>query len=176
MIKKIFFLFFVTVLSIAAIENKTFPSIEGETLTGEQINIPQSTLGKVTIVGMAYSKKSEEMLKSWFQPMYNKFIAQSGMFDDYDVNLYFIPMFTGTKKMAYNKTIKNLKESNRKDLHPYMMFYKGELEPYVTDLKMDRKDLPYFFVLDKEGNIVYSTQGFFNESKMEKIEEAIENN
>lgn len=176
MIKKTLFLIFFSILSIAAIDGNLFPSIQGETLEGKQVNIPQTTMGKVTIVGMAYSKKSEDMLSSWLQPMYDKFIAKSGMFDDYDVNLYFIPMFTGTKKMAYNKTIKNLKAGNHKDLHPYMMFYKGELEPYVTDLKMDRKDLPYFFVLDKKGNIVYSTKGFYSEAKMEKIEEAIDNN
>jgi len=170
------FLFWLMPFVLVTSAPNTFPTIGGETLAGKKITIPESTLGKITIVGMAYSKKSEDMLKSWYQPMYDKFIAQTGMFDDYDVNIYFIPMFTGTKKLAYNKTIKNLKASSKKDLHPYVMFYKGELEPYVTDLKMDHKELPYFFVLDKKGNIIYSTQGFCNEQKIEKIEEAIDAN
>lgn len=179
MLKNILLIVIVGFISLNLTMQKglSFPSIEGETLSGKQVKIPESTQGKITIVGMAYSKKSEAMLKTWFQPMYNKFIAKSGMFDaDYDVNIYFIPMFTGTKKLAYGKTIKKLKESSKKDLHPYVMFYKGELEPYVTDLKMERDDLPYFFVLDEDGEIIYTTKGFYNDNKMEVLEEAIENN
>lgn len=152
-------------------EGKQFPVLEGETLEQETLVLPESTMGKVTLVGLAYSKKAESTLKSWYTPMYDKFVLKRGMFDSmYDVNLFFVPMYTGAKKLAYESTLKNLRESNRKDLFPYILFYKGELDKYQDELKMDEKNLPYFFVLDENGKIVYATKGLYSEKKMERIE------
>lgn len=152
-----------------------FPELQGETLDGKTITLPTDTKGKVTLVGMSYSKKAEATLKTWYQPMYDKFVLKRGMFDSqYDVNFLFVPMFTGAKKTAYGPALKKLKESNRKDLYPHLLFYKGALEPYKTTLSMDDKNLPYLFVLDEEGKIVYQTKGLYNESKMEKIEEILD--
>jgi hypothetical protein len=166
---------FVYLCSSQAIGQDAFPAITGETLEESTMTIPVDTKGKLTMIGMAYSKKAEETLKTWYTPMYDKFVLKRGIFDHmYDVNLYFIPMYTGAKKAAYGKTMKQLKESNRKDLFPYILFYKGGLEPYVSDLGMENKNLPYFFLLDEEGNVVYQTKGLFNESKMTKIEEILD--
>lgn len=162
-------------LSVTVSAQKEFPELSGETLEESTISLPEDTKGKLTMVGMAFSKKAEETLKTWYTPMYDKFVLKRGIFDHlYDVNLYFIPMYTGAKKAAYNKTLKELKESNRKDLFPYILFYKGELKPYSESLGMDNKNLPYFFLLDEEGKILYQTKGLFNESKMEKIEEYLD--
>lgn len=153
---------------------KTFPNIAGESLSESEISMPESTMGKYTLVGLAYSKRSENGIKSWYQPIYDKFVLKLGMFDkDYDINLMFIPMYTGTKKLAYGATIKELKESNAEDLFPYVMFYKGDIKQYIKELKMDEKDHPYFFVLDEEGKIVHKVKGMYSDKKMEKIEEVI---
>jgi ATP10 protein len=156
-------------------EGKIFPVLTGEMLNGTSKTIPNDTKGKLTFVGMAYSSKSEDVLKTWYEPVYDKFVLKRGMFDKkYDVNLLFVPMYIGLKKAAYESTMNDLKKSNRKDLYPYILFYKGDLEPYGTDLEMKDKALPYFFLLDEDGKIVYSTSGVFTEGKMEKLEEVLD--
>jgi len=174
----IFFLFIVFTLfsfSRYSPDGKVFPELTGEMLTGSAKSIPTDTKGKMTFVGMAYSSKSEDVLKTWYEPVYDKFVLKRGMFDKkYDVNLMLVPMYIGLKKAAYEATMKELKESNRKDLFPYILFYKGELEPYGSTLEMKDKALPYFFLLDENGKIVYSTSGVYTESKMERIEEVLD--
>ena len=54
------------------------------------------------------------------------------------------------------------------------MFYKGELKEYKESLDFEHKDVPYFFVIDKEGKIVYATSGRFTDDKLSEIEEIIE--
>jgi hypothetical protein len=92
----------------------------------------------------------------------------------YDVNVYFVPMFTGVNAAATGtakrKAIKNIDPQ----LLPYILFYKGELKPYKEALDFEKKDIPYFFVLDAEGKILYATSGKFTEQKMEQIEEVLE--
>jgi hypothetical protein len=155
--------------------NKPFPPLNGELLNGQAIDLPNQSAGKPTIIGLAYSKSAEDDLKSWYQPMYDTFILKRGMFDAmYDVQLYMVPMFTGMKKAAYETAIKKMREEHRKDLFPHILFYKGELEPYATDLKMSDKTLPYLFILDAQGKIVYHTSGAFTEKKKEAIESALD--
>ena len=154
---------------------ETFPELEGETLSEEHYNLPEDTKGKYTLLGMAYSKKAEPLLKTWFQPAYNKFIAKTGMFDQfYDVNILFIPMFVGVNQTAHKGNMKKMREKENKDLFPHILYFKGKLEPYKESLGMDRKDLPYFYVLDKDGKIIYFTTGRFTEEKMEAIEALLE--
>lgn len=171
----------VTCANIAAMaqSGKYFPSIQGETLDNKLITIPDDTNGKFTLVGMAYSKKSEDELQTWFSPIFNTFInkpEKSGLFDSfmYDVNVYFIPMFTGVKIAASGAARKKALKGTDPRLFPYILFYKGELKKYKEELDFDKKDQPYFFVIDREGKIVYATSGAFSKDKLGAIEELME--
>ncbi|MCE2956045.1 MAG: hypothetical protein LW841_02710, partial [Flammeovirgaceae bacterium] len=59
-------------------------------------------------------------------------------------------------------------------LLPYILFYKGELKKYKEALDFERRDIPYFFVLDPEGKIVHATSGAYTEKKMDAVEESIQ--
>ena len=171
---------FAGLLSLAAtaqVTGKMFPDMEAETVEDKKVLLPQSTKGKYTLLGLAYSKKSEDELNSWFQPVFEKFIQKtSGLLAgfSYDVNVYFIPMFTGINAAATGtakrKAIKNIDPQ----LLPYVLFYKGELKTYKESLEFDKKDVPYFFVLDPTGKIVYATMGKYTDAKMNEVEEVIE--
>ena len=175
-----YYLFVLSFLSANAYAQlgSQFPHLEGETLLNKQVVIPEDTREKFTLVGMAYSKKSEEDLKTWFNPIYQKFIYKPknpGLFyTAYDVNVYFIPMFTGVKKAAYGKVMKKMKSKTDPKLVPHVMFYKGELKKYKQALDFEQKDVPYFFVLDKQGKIVFATSGSYNDDKLDEIESLLE--
>lgn len=177
MMKKILLLFvsvLFTVFTYGQLKGTPFPQISGKTLEGKTVNIPSDTKDKFTLIGLAYSRKAEDDLRSWFEPAYDKFITKLGMFDDeLDVNTYFIAMFTGLKKGLMEASMKRMRQSKNKELFPHIIYYKGELEKYQEQLKLVDKEKPYFFVLDKQGNIVYNTSGSYSESKMDAIEELI---
>ena len=176
-------LFLPTLLLIANIGfsqlvGKSFPELVVKTVEDESITLPQDKQDKFTLIGMAYSKKSEKDLNTWFSPVYNKFIKKEGggLFAAflYDVNVYFIPMFTGVNSAAVGTAKK--KAANKIDprLLPNILFYKGKLKPYKEALEFNKKDVPYFFVVDKLGKIVYATSGKYTESKMDEIEEVLD--
>lgn len=173
----VFLLIFHTSSAFAQLGD-VFPQIDGTTLTDKDLKIPKDTRGKFTLVGMAYSKKSEDELKTWFNPVYQTFIhkSEAGLFGSitgYDVNVYFIPMFTGVKKAAAGKAEKMMKKKVDAKLHPHILFYRGNLKTYKDALDFERKDTPYFFVLDKTGKIIYGTSGTFSKNKLREIEELV---
>jgi hypothetical protein len=164
-------------LSFAQVIGKMFPDMTAETVEDKKINLPTDTKGKYTLLGLAYSKKSEDELNGWFNPIFSKFIQKTnglmaGM--GYDVNVYFVPMFTGVNAAATGTAKKKAIKNVDPQLLPYILFYKGELKTYKEALDFEKKDIPYFFVLDSNGKIVYATSGKFSEDKLDKIEESIE--
>ena len=161
----------------AQVIGKMFPPMEAETVEDKKVNLPTATKGKYTLLGLAYSKKSEDELNSWFEPVFSKFIQKtkglmSGM--GYDVNVYFIPMFTGVNAAATGTAKKKALKNIDPQLLPYILFYKGELKTYKEALDFEKRDIPYFFVLDATGKIIYATSGAYSEDKMDKVEEVIE--
>ncbi len=159
------------------VEGKSFPDMEAETVEDKVVSLPQDTQGKYTLLGLAYSKKSEDDLNTWFEPVYLKFIAENqGLFASfgYDVNVFFIPMFTGVKAAAAGSAKKKAAKNIDPRLLPHVLFYKGDLNTYKNALAFEKKDVPYFFVLDEAGKIVYATSGAYSDGKMNEIESLLE--
>src|SRR3990170_4308364 len=178
--KKVYLLIVGIVLSLmveAQVVGKMFPAMEAETVEDKKVNLPQDTKGKYTLVGLAYSKKSEDDLNSWFQPVFEKYIQKTtGLMADfsYDVNVYFVPMFTGINAAATGTAKRKALKNIDPQLLPYVLFYRGELKTYKESLEFDKKDVPYFFVLDPTGKIIHSSIGKFTEDKMDEIEAVLE--
>lgn len=164
---------FVTVFSAQAQKGDQFPALEGESLVHGMVNIPEDVKGRHTLIGLAISKDSETYLKSWFNPIYQQLIKKpdpNSLFAfDYDVNVYFIPMLTGAKRPAYQKVMEKVEKEVDKQLHPHILFFKGTLKEYKEALNIDDKNVPYVYLLDTEGKIVYATSGGYTDAKLQKI-------
>jgi hypothetical protein len=151
--------------------------MEAETVEDKKVKLPLDVKGKYTLLGLAYSKKSEDELNSWFQPVFERFIQKrNGLLSgfSYDVNVYFVPMFTGVNAAATGTAKRKALKNIDPQLLPYVLFYKGELKPYKEALDFEKKDIPYFFVLDANGKIVFATSGKYTTQKMDQVEEVIE--
>ncbi len=92
----------------------------------------------------------------------------------YDVNVFFVPMFTGVNAAATGTAKKKALQNIDPQILPNILFYKGELKTYKEALDFEKKDTPYFFVLDADGKIVYATSGKFSTKKMDEVESVIE--
>lgn len=186
--KIIFFLLLIAGISSAfkpagGVEGKMFPNMQCENYNGKKVMLPADTKGKYTLLGLAFSNNAESDLKTWINPIYNKFIvkvdaSQADAFDvhqEYDVYLYFVPMFTGLNQLTSKQSKEKIKSHTDKELYDYLLFYEGD-KSYKEELNFEKKDIPYFFVLDKTGKIVYATSGKYEESKLDKIIDIIEEN
>src|SRR5574337_283343 len=150
-----------------------FPDLSGETLTDAKVSIPADTKGKQTLICLSWSSDAEKDLRTWYEPTYDKFIAQTEMFS-YDINVYFVPMFTGVNQAAYGTAKKQMQKDVQADIQPHVIFYKGDIDTYKTTLNMTDPKLPYIFVLDKDGKIIYETTGAYTEDKMDEIDDHLE--
>lgn len=162
----------VLALSASAQVGQSFPAMETETLENEILNLPEDLQGKYTIIGLAYSKAAEDDLKTWFSPAYNQFMREPDKTNifatEYDINLFFIPMLTGHKTVAYKSVMEKVQESVDKHLHHHVLFYKGQLKEYRDALDLDKKS-PTFLLLDDSGKIIWKTSGSYSQQKMQEV-------
>lgn len=179
--KKILLPIFTAAAALCLAQNgkgTAFPECSGETFSGKNVSIPSQTKGKTTILWVAFSREAEEDMKTWLNPVYNMFVVKKDTADffsaaaNYDVNFYFIPMLNQLNQALGNKD--KIKSKTDKEFWPYIMFFKGEVKPYIEALKIEDKKIPYFFVLDASGKIVHVESGKYSEAKMDKIEDFID--
>jgi hypothetical protein len=167
---------------IDGVVGKMFPSMGCEDYNGKQVKLPDIAKGKYTLIGMAFSNDAEKDLKLWIQPLYDAFVPskkqkeETNPFDisaiNYDVNLYFVPMFTNANQLLSKTAKQKIKEKSDPQLYPYLLFYEGD-KTYKEELNFEKKDIPYFFVLDKTGKIVHTASGAYSEKKMDDITDAL---
>ena len=166
--------------SFAQVLGKQFPDMNTSTADGKVVDLPRDTKGKYTLLGLAFSKKSEDDLNTWMEPVFWKFIDKpEGKIDQlfgnyqYDVHVFFVPMFTGVKTAATKAAKRKALKKMDPRLIPSILFYKGKLKPYKDALDFKKRDIPYFFVLDETGKIIYATSGRYTDEKMSKVEELV---
>ncbi|ANQ49118.1 hypothetical protein KMW28_07465 [Flammeovirga yaeyamensis] len=162
---------------VSAQKGKMFPKMEATTINDKEIVLPNAVKGKATLIGVAYSKKSQENLESWMQPIYTTFInpPKSDLFGSttYNVNMQFVALARGIAKAA-EKTLKSsMKKNIDKKLHDNVAIVLGSVKEYKNSLGLGAKDVPYFFILDPNGKILFVTSGKYSPSKMSAIEDAL---
>lgn len=167
------FLLAIMVQTMIARSQDRFPTLAGETATGASITLP--TNGKEwTVIGLAYGQKAGPLLEDWYEPAYLRFIAKHGlMAGSYDADVYFVPLFVGMNKTAYEPSMRKFRKSADPEIVDHVLFVKTDIEPLKESLRLREKDVPYFFVLDREGRIVHREEGGFTEEKLESIEEVL---
>lgn len=154
---------------------QVIPSFTGETLNNKQVTLPADSKGKYAFLCFASSMKAQKELETWMDPVYNKFIAKTGVMDAFfDVQVFFVPVFSGSNASMQETVRKKFSETAQDDVRGNVLFCKGDLSEVMTALHIQNDNTPYFFLLDPEGKIIYRTSGAFSEKKFDEIDEMIE--
>lgn len=162
--------------SFAVLSNaQTFPSFSGKTIAGQSIHIPESTKGKFTLLCFVASKQAVQELEPWLGPVYNKYIAKTGIMDAFfDVNVYLIPIFGNSNKSIEASIQRRFRAEVQEDVWPHVLFPDNDLSTITQKLNMKEEAIPYFLLLDTKGTVVHREQGKFHEDKLDAIDDWIE--
>ncbi len=162
-------------VGIKAQVGKFFPVIEGSTLDGKPMHLPQSN-GKYSVVAIAFNRGAEDALKKWLNPLFEVFAAKNDkkaahdMTEVYDVNFFFVPMISGFKKVA-----EEFKAGTDKGFWPYIVdTEKSDISVVQKQLEVKDNKIPYFYIVDKAGKVVAMQSGSFSEDKMDALEDAMD--
>ncbi|HRD54430.1 MAG TPA: hypothetical protein PKY96_17450 [Flavobacteriales bacterium] len=165
---------FAAALAQAAFTQDRFPAMQGERADGSSVDLPGRPSTPFIVIGLACSQKAQPALEAWYEPAYLRFVAKHGLFASaYSTEVYFVPLFTGANKAAYAPSLKKFRKSAEPEVADRVVFVKEDADEIRQALGLKNKDIPYFFVVDREGRIVHRAQGDFSDEKLEAIEEVL---
>lgn len=168
-------LLLVAIIAFVDTRAQEIPVISGVTINNVKINLPVDLKGKFSLLCFASSSKAENDLQSWLDPVYQKFIAKTGIMDDmYDVNIFFIPVLTGTNFTFAGSMKKKFKENTQEDMQSHVIFCNEEGKNILAALEMEKSEAPHIFLLNKECKIIYRTTGGYTEEKFDHIDDLLE--
>lgn len=160
---------------LLAQKGDTFPTIEVEDLNEKVSRIPEDTKGKFTLIGIAFSEDAQNDLYSWSQPVFSEFMDENNLSSlVYDPYVKLILMFGGANQLLYNKARDRIIEGTDETLKDNVVMFKGDIKDYRKALKLKKRKTPYFFVLDKEGKIIYTTEGRYSRQVLKEVGDLIE--
>jgi hypothetical protein len=160
--------------ALTAQKGKIFPEIKGVTLDDKSAALPVKN-NKFSVVAIAFHRGAEDELKKWLNPLYDNFMSKEkpgniDMSEPYDVNFMFVPMISGFKMIK-----EDFKKGSDKAFWPFIMdTEKTDIKGLQKELGITDNKTPYFFVLDKTGKVVEVQSGKYSEAKIEKLQEAVE--
>ena len=146
LIKTFMVFLFVSALAVTGFSQKTVPNIDVKTLEGKSVNIQDYTnTGKITVLSF---------WATWCSPCKKELNAISDVYeqwqDDYDMQLVAVTIDN-------SRAVRKVKPMVNGFSWDYIV-----LSDQNEDLKkaMNFQTVPQTFLLDQEGNIVYSHSGY----------------
>lgn len=174
--KLIFSLITLSALTVKAQVGDVFPAISATSLNEKEVSIPEDTKGKYTLIGVAFTEAAQEDLYTWSQPVYSEFLDENNFSSlIYDPYVHLVLMFTGANQLVFEKAKKRILDGSDETIKDNVLLYKGKMEDYRKTLDMKNRKIPYFFVLDKNGKIIYMAEGAYSAKILKEVAELIEN-
>lgn len=145
--------------ALAAAQNPSrMPTIEGESLTGSKISLPEAAKGKVTVLVFGFTKASKTATGAWADRLSADFAAQNGF------ALYQLPVLESVPGFIRGMVISSMKKGVRENMRGHFVpILRGEAElKKLVDYK--EPDDAYVVILDTSGNIIEQKHGPFDEA------------
>lgn len=162
------------VLPLITRAQERFPGMKGELADGRTVELPGHSAADFVLIAVAAGQRAQPALEGWYEPAYLRFVAKHGLFAGaYSVEVFFVPLFTGANKAAYEPSLKRFRKSAAPEVADRVVFVKEDADEFQRTLALKDRDRPYFFVVDKEGRILHRTEGEFSDDKLEAIEEVL---
>ena len=153
----------------------TIPEFTGSNLNNQKLNFPSDLNEKKTLMGFAFSKKSQDDIQSWAQPVYDEFIDKESLASlVYDVNVYLVIVLSKSGNTFKEKVIRELKENILKEFYPNIIICDADRKDIREELNITEKDVPTLFALDKNGKIKKKESGAYTMKKLERLSDHLE--
>jgi hypothetical protein len=132
--------------------NTIFPVLTAKTLLGKDINFPNDTKDIPTIICVAFKDETQPMADGWTKDI-------MANYNDSTVHYFEVPMLKNGLKVMRKMIDGGMRKGIDKNLHDNVATYYGDLSAYKKNLLMLDENTCYIFLVDKSGNIQFTTSG-----------------
>ncbi len=135
------------------ITEKPMPRIEGDSLAGHHIVLPDAASGKVAVLIFGFTKASKVPTAAWAKKISADFTSQPAF------ALYQLPVLQDVPRLVRGMVISSIRKGVAEETRDYFVpILNGEAELKKL-VSYKEQDDAYLVVLNREGKIVAQTHG-----------------
>lgn len=135
---------------------QTLPSMEGESLTGQKVEMPSAARGKVSVLIFGFSKASKKPTSAWADKIFADFGAQP------EFALYQLPVLEDVPRLVRGMVISGMRKGERENMRDHfvpLLHGEKELKAFVH---FKEPDDAYLVLLDRSGQVAQQIHGPFD--------------
>jgi hypothetical protein len=159
---------FLAILFAIMLQAQQAPKIEGESLAGSHVVLPDAAAGKVAVLILGFSKASKTPTTAWGKRIETDFANRPGF------ELYQLAVLEDVPRIIRGMVISGIKggvPGNMRDHFIPVLHGESELRKLVN---YNQPDDSYLIVLDRSGKIAYQTHGTLNDASYAPLREHID--
>jgi hypothetical protein len=146
------FVLLLACVSSAAQSPEHIPKIQGETLAGRKVLLPDAAKGSITIFIFGFTKASKTPTGEWAKKLFAQFGTHSGF------ELYQLPVLEDVPRLVRGMVISGIKKGVPENARDHFVpVLQGEAELKKAVHYQENDDAAYLVLLDREGNVVQQT-------------------
>jgi hypothetical protein len=147
----------------SALGSQDLPRIEGDSLAGHHVILPDAVSGKVTVLVLGFSKASKAPTSAWGNRLESDFGTTTNL------ALYQLPVLEEVPGFIRGMVISSMKKGvpeNRREYFVPLLHGEADLKKLVN---YKEPDDAYLILLDRTSKIVYQMHGPFEETNYAKF-------
>lgn len=141
---------------------QAFPSLTAQTLSGNNITLPDYIKGKKAMLVVAFERGAQSQADSWYQ-------AFADSFEKKGYTFYELPMISSFWKWMSGWIDSGMRSGVPSYKHDNVATYYGPLDSYYKAFNVKDKSLVYVFLVNEEGLITATTTGFAKPDKVARL-------
>ena len=143
------------------------PKIEGESLAGHHVALPDAVSGRVAVLVLGFSKASKTPTSAWGQRIETDFAGTAGFV------LYQLPVLEDVPGFIRGMVISNIKKGVPEERRGYfvpVLHGESDLKKFVNYRESDDA---YLILLDRSGKIAFQIDGALTEPSYAELHQRI---
>jgi hypothetical protein len=141
------------------------PNVDGKSLNGEQVQLPQDLRGSNAILIVGFTRKSGEQSKQWGLEV-NKITACDGQ----PVQWYELPVLSDVPRLVRPLVLRAMRSGLTPELRSHFVPIYANSEAWKKSVNFSLPDDAYIALVDKSGHVEHLWHGAYDKSRGSELE------
>ena len=142
------------------------PNVDGKSLNGEQVRLPQDLRGSKAILIVGFTRKSSEQSKQWGLEV-SKMKACGGQL----VQWYELPVLSDVPRLVRPIALRAMRSGLTPELRSHFVPIYANSEAWKQSVNFSAPDDAYIALINKSGQVERLWHGAFDKSKGSELEQ-----
>jgi hypothetical protein len=145
----------------------TLPALRGELLSGRKIALPDRSLNSLALLMLGFTYDSRHDVEAWADRFRRDFASDTA------VTYFEVPVIGGVGRLARPFIDRGMRRGTPREFHDHVITQYRNAGAWKRRVGYSEPDVAYLLLLDRDGRLVFRTQGPLVEDRYRALAEQV---